>query len=322
MPEPEGYFVHRSFRDLDELPEIVRGWDLDFRPLEPARCGSELLQIAAGGVQLTRFQAGARLDQQGGAPPGTRTFAVLESGVTGVRWCGHELKAHTVAALASGGGFVATSAPDFLVYTVSVLEETLAEIAHMLGLPEPEDVFGRAEQVFVCPPPTLAAARHRMRRISEHLRRDPESASQRGLRHELGFELPARILEAVAAGRKATPKLVARKSDEVLENALALIRHSPSEPLTVRDLSRAVGASERTLRYAFTERYGVPPKGYLKAVRLHGVRRALRSADPRKARVADTANRWGFWHMGDFAADYRRLFGELPSKTLARRAPL
>jgi len=161
-----------------------------------------------------------------------------------------------------------------------------------------------------------------MRRMSERLRRNPESASQRGLRHELGFELPARILEAVAAGRKATPKLVARKSDKVLESALTLIRHSPSEPLTVRDLSRAVGASERTLRYAFTERYGVPPKAYLKVVRLHGVRRALRSADPRTTRVADTANRWGFWHMGDFAADYRRLFGELPSKTLARRAPL
>jgi len=90
--------------------------------------------------------------------------------------------------------------------------------------------------------------------------------------------------------------------------------------LTVRDLCRAAGASERTLRYAFVERYGVPPKAYLKAVRLHGVRRELRSADLHALRVTDTANRWGFWHMGDFAADYRRLFGELPSKTLARPA--
>jgi len=28
------------------------------------------------------------------------------------------------------------------------------------------------------------------------------------------------------------------------------------------------------------------------------------------------ANAWGFWHMGQFARDYRRLFGELPSDTL------
>ena len=32
--------------------------------------------------------------------------------------------------------------------------------------------------------------------------------------------------------------------------------------------------------------------------------------------VADAANEWGFWHMGQFAKDYRRMFGELPSETL------
>ena len=26
----------------------------------------------------------------------------------------------------------------------------------------------------------------------------------------------------------------------------------------------------------------------------------------------------GFWHMGQFAADYRRIYGELPSETLRR----
>ena len=33
-------------------------------------------------------------------------------------------------------------------------------------------------------------------------------------------------------------------------------------------------------------------------------------------RISDVANRWGFWHMGSFAADYRKQFGELPSETL------
>ncbi|MCK5375915.1 MAG: helix-turn-helix domain-containing protein, partial [Acidobacteria bacterium] len=32
--------------------------------------------------------------------------------------------------------------------------------------------------------------------------------------------------------------------------------------------------------------------------------------------VTDVANNWGFWHMGQFAADYRKMFGELPSQTL------
>jgi AraC-like DNA-binding protein len=32
--------------------------------------------------------------------------------------------------------------------------------------------------------------------------------------------------------------------------------------------------------------------------------------------VNEIAARWGFDHAGNFAADYRRLFGELPSQTL------
>jgi len=34
--------------------------------------------------------------------------------------------------------------------------------------------------------------------------------------------------------------------------------------------------------------------------------------------VTDVANSWGFWHMGQFAADFRRQFGELPSETVRR----
>jgi AraC family ethanolamine operon transcriptional activator len=40
----------------------------------------------------------------------------------------------------------------------------------------------------------------------------------------------------------------------------------------------------------------------------------LRAA-PDTATVQAIARRWGFWHTGEFAAAYRRLFGELPSQT-------
>ena len=32
----------------------------------------------------------------------------------------------------------------------------------------------------------------------------------------------------------------------------------------------------------------------------------------------DVAARWGFWHLSQFAVDYKKLFGELPSRTLRR----
>jgi AraC family ethanolamine operon transcriptional activator len=96
------------------------------------------------------------------------------------------------------------------------------------------------------------------------------------------------------------------------------IEENAKESMNLRDLCLITGASERTLRYGFLDRYGVSPKAYLQSIRLNGVRRKLRQADPASTKVVDIANYWGFWHMGKFAADYRRLFGELPSETMNR----
>ena len=203
MLTAERYVLQRSFSDLDELQETVRGWALDFRPLEPARSGSELLQVGGGNALLTHLRVGARLDQRGSSPPGTLTFGFLEEGVTGVRWCGHELNPHTMPTFVPSGGFDAASDPGFEVYTFSIPEEALAQIAHTLGLPELGDVLGHSEHAFVCPPPALEALRRRLRRVCEQVQRIPESAEHPGLRHELDFELPARILEAVADWNRA-----------------------------------------------------------------------------------------------------------------------
>jgi len=101
---------------------------------------------------------------------------------------------------------------------------------------------------------------------------------------------------------------------------LAYIADHGHAPLTVGEISAAIGANERTLRRAFLDRFGVPPKSYLTMVRLHGARRDLRRRAPGTA-VIDVANRWGFWHMGDFARNYRRVFGELPSETTKTQRP-
>ena len=32
--------------------------------------------------------------------------------------------------------------------------------------------------------------------------------------------------------------------------------------------------------------------------------------------ISTVAGQYGFWHMGQFAADYKRIVGEFPSETL------
>jgi AraC family ethanolamine operon transcriptional activator len=49
------------------------------------------------------------------------------------------------------------------------------------------------------------------------------------------------------------------------------------------------------------------------------VRRELKNPASPYRTVQDVAAAWGFWHMGQFSADYRRLFCEHPSEALRSR---
>lgn len=74
----------------------------------------------------------------------------------------------------------------------------------------------------------------------------------------------------------------------------------------------------RTLQYLFKQQLGMTPKAYLKGQKLYQAHRKFRQSNPSIIEIKDIAHNLGFWHMGQFAADYRMLFGELPSTTLKR----
>jgi AraC family ethanolamine operon transcriptional activator len=89
------------------------------------------------------------------------------------------------------------------------------------------------------------------------------------------------------------------------------------EAPSIPALCSIAGVSERTLEYAFRELVGVTPVRYLKLRRLNQVRRALRAPEAGARSVTEIALRAGFYDLGRFAGEYRALFGELPSQTLA-----
>ncbi|MCY1555380.1 Helix-turn-helix domain protein [compost metagenome] len=103
----------------------------------------------------------------------------------------------------------------------------------------------------------------------------------------------------------------------MVDKACELMMANPDEPPSILDVCSRVGASRRKLNYCFQDVLGTSPTQYLRALRLNGVRRGLREAEP-GATVQDVAARWGFWHLGQFSLDYKKHFFELPSETLAR----
>lgn len=55
---------------------------------------------------------------------------------------------------------------------------------------------------------------------------------------------------------------------------------------------------------------------YVRAVRLARVHDELRTSEPGLTTVTTIAQRWGFFHLGRFAAAYRARYHTTPSDTL------
>lgn len=116
--------------------------------------------------------------------------------------------------------------------------------------------------------------------------------------------LPERVSTDELPGVLQRRRLVNRACELMLAHA--------DEPLSMLAVCRHVGASRRRLETCFQDVLGTSPARYLRAVRLNGVRRELRAG---AATVQAAAARWGFFHLGQFAHDYKAQFGELPSAT-------
>ncbi|WP_160057046.1 helix-turn-helix transcriptional regulator, partial [Shewanella litoralis] len=82
-----------------------------------------------------------------------------------------------------------------------------------------------------------------------------------------------------------------------------------------RDLAGQLGISVRTLQDGFTRHVGLPPITYLREIRLAQAHADLAAGDAGTS-VSATACKWGFTHLGRFAAAYRDRYGEHPSETL------
>jgi AraC family ethanolamine operon transcriptional activator len=99
------------------------------------------------------------------------------------------------------------------------------------------------------------------------------------------------------------------------------VRHAASvryQRVTLRALCDVSAASERRVRDAFYECFGVSPTAHLRALALEEARRSLIEQPDARDAVTRAACDFGFWHLSRFAGQYRRLFGEAPSATVMR----
>jgi AraC-like DNA-binding protein len=143
----------------------------------------------------------------------------------------------------------------------------------------------------------------------------PKALNDTVLGHALEHSLMMALRQVLSTYTSRTPASLRTFHALVLvQRFRALIQAQTPGPLRMSEIN--LGASARSLRQACQEILGVSPLQYVMLRRMQVVRRALLNGDPAVDRVTDIATESGFWELGQFSVNYRRLFGESPSATL------
>ena len=299
-----------TFTDIEALGKAV-GWDIHFLQLDRGSFTGNTRVLADGESVLMRVVLSSQFHQRGAAVSGYRTFGILDSDEAKLDWCRREVGFSDLLSFDNHNGFDGVSRSAYSGFTFSLSEALLRRSALALGL-DPERTLTQRADVYSDGGQRIASLRHALRAICAT-----------GVHLQPGQLAP--LLAQTVVAVLAEPEDEIRPPDpanreHIRRRALNFIADNAADAVTVGDLCRATGASHATLDRAFRDKFGVSPKRYIMSVRLNQVRRALLGSQSSQT-IVDLANRWGFWHMGQFARDYRRQFGELPSQTNRKGEP-
>jgi AraC-like DNA-binding protein len=279
--------VHRDSTEIEELSAFFQGWRVELIQLGPQSEETLVSCAPHRSHRILRLRAGGALVLRGVVGK-TNCCAWLSPSVQApVRFLGQELRANEL--MLAG-----------------------AEARIDLFIPSGAQLFFLATDS----PESLARRGLRICEEVTRLTRYLSGAGKKG--GDLDADIAVELRQAAATGHNLRLDRVARTQGiSAVVTACQVIERRFPAPITLSELSRHCGVSERTLEYGFKQVYGTTPMAFIRSQRLTRSRTALLRSAARTS-ISATARAYGFTHMGQYARDYRRLFGETPSRTLMR----
>jgi AraC family ethanolamine operon transcriptional activator len=132
----------------------------------------------------------------------------------------------------------------------------------------------------------------------------------RSLQQSLTFSMAS----CLTAGRVQTHSLGWHRHREIMRRFKEYLGANIERSVHFPEICAALNVSARTLSRCCADHLGVSPMQYLRLRRMNLARKELKRSHFPGA-VTKAAMKFGFWHLGRFAEEYRFLFGETPSRS-------
>jgi AraC family transcriptional regulator, ethanolamine operon transcriptional activator len=300
--------------DTDQLSEALLDWNTELTQLHPGPFEGNVTVIPLGPVLICRARFNQSLLQHHSTPDDCVTICRPGRGSDPLAVRGHDLRDGDVFLAGPAGECEAVNRGLHFPSTVSIKVDFLQSQSHWLRscrLPHAGSVqlhsAGRA---------WTNSFLDAVEWVVDAASRYPNTVTRTDVSGSLVDTLLDRvdILRAAESPLSEGRELRAARRFAV-ERAREYIRVNLTEPIRLSELCRYARTQARSLEYGFREALGISPIAYIRATRLHRVRRLLRSTAVCTRSISEIALDCGFWHLSQFAVDYKQLFAESPSTT-------
>jgi AraC family ethanolamine operon transcriptional activator len=298
---------------FDDLTIIQYGWDFTVSQLGPSTEISRVSLYQTPHVGYNRFRYSPAYDQRLHAREGILSFGILDPDNPATWTYDQFLSNDSLIVFPHEENLKAVSPAGFRGNGLHFAEDFMANLAEHV-YKRPLNLLIPAAGIYAIEPARqgmLRAELHKWQQLEIH---GADFLPAIVSRREESLALA--IIDALV-GESYIEKSSLILSERAVARALENIHHSELENISAVELCKHAECSQRTLEKSFLKRFGVTPKKYIKRLRLAQVYKGLRNFDAQDCEsIIELAGIHGFWHMGQLAADYKLIYGELPSETL------
>jgi AraC family ethanolamine operon transcriptional activator len=302
---------------VDQLAQSITGWQQVYDQTSPGRFCGALTELMLGPMQVFMESSSHALVQTCKLWSGAVWFGIPAASHQIGRVDGAKIESGMLALHAGPDDFQLTTPDNFGFLGIVVQSHWLAQYAEGENSVLPANLF--KQRVLEVDATALDPFRHWLFSMVTSGGPTAQALAPAAQDH-FADEVLSGLVQLLTRGKGGTKDSVpSQHARRTLRRVRDYLHAHSDRSVTVHELCEQLGSSPRALQDCFQKYTGLSPKTYLRTVGLNAVRRELQRQDATSVTVSDVATRFGFWHLSQFATDYRRLFGELPSETLRQR---
>jgi AraC-like DNA-binding protein len=305
-----------SFDDPQSFQNAIRRGQFEVLPTARGAFRSELVRVDFDTVWMQRASESLPLIHHG-AVSADRVIVVLlpEPDSAPMRYCGLDFGAQDIVVNGSEMITLASGAPSGWA-SMSLEPKAFAQAAEAIT---GREILRPSVTHSVRPAPDVLQRLSALHRATAELARtNPALLAVPEVARAFETQLTEMMVRSIGQGTSVRVSTATVRQRTIISRLEEFLQMRREQPVYLVDICKGVGVSERTLRTACQEQFGVSPTRYLWLRRMYLARRRLSEAEARSTSVTEVAMANGFWELGRFATEYRSLFGETPSTTLRR----